>query len=120
MLVTNGLSKLEWKRDAYRDSPLHLTIRYIHKGRFLMGNFTDNGCPGIPLEPEIFEQAENFEVSWVEIEFETRRGWSLITYRCLIIGTNRSISILLTCPNTGLNDFRGLCDQVLAEARVSM
>ena len=102
------------------DSPLHLTIRSIHKGKFLMGNFTDNDCPGIPLEPVIFGQAENFEANWVEIEFETRRGSSLAAYRCLIIGMNRSSSILLTCPNTGLSDCSDLCGQVLAKAKASM
>jgi hypothetical protein len=40
-----------------------------------MGNFsTDNGFPGVPLEPRVFEQVENFEANWVEIEFKTSQG----------------------------------------------
>jgi hypothetical protein len=86
-----------------------------------MGNFsTDNGHPGIPLDPGVFEQAENFKADWVEIEFETPKGSSLITHRCSIIGMNACIYILLTCPNTELKDCRGICGQVLAKAKVEI
>jgi len=73
--LTSGLNDLQWGRDANKLSPRHLTIRSIHRGRFLMGNFsTDNDYPGVPLEPRVFEQVENFEANWVEIKFQTSKG----------------------------------------------
>ena len=79
-----------------------------------MGNFsTDNDYPGIPPEPGVFEQVENFEANWVEIEFQTSKGSSPMTHRCSIIGMNRHIDKLLTCPNTELRDCYNLCAQVL-------
>lgn len=81
-----------------------------------MGNFpTDNDCPGVPLEPRVFEQVENFEAHWVEIEFETVKGSSTMTHCCSIIGMNRRIDKLLTYPNAGLRDCHDLLAQVLKE-----
>jgi hypothetical protein len=54
-----------------------------------MGNFvTVNDYPGIPLEPELLEEAENFEANWVEIEFQTPKGSSPIIRHCSITSIN--------------------------------
>jgi hypothetical protein len=79
-----------------------------------MGNFsTDNDYPGVPLEPRVFEQVENFEANWVEIQFQTSKGPSPMTHHFLIIDMNKRSDKLLTCPNTGLRDCYDLCAQVL-------
>ena len=79
-----------------------------------MGNFsTDNDYPGVPLEPRVFEQVENFEANWVEIEFQTPTGSSPMTHRCSMNGMNRRIDNLLKFPNTGLKECYDICAQVL-------
>ena len=114
ILVTSGLNYLQWGQDANKSSPLHLTIKSVSKGKFLMGNFSsDNGYPGVPLAPRVFEQAENGEANWLEIEFQTSKGSSPMTHRYSIVSKNRCIDKLLTCPCTGLRDCYNLCAQVL-------
>ena len=113
ILVTSGLNYLQWGQDANKPSPVHLTIKSVSKGKFLMGNFSDNGCPGVPLAPRVFEQAENCEANWLEIEFQNSKGSSPMTHRCSIVSMNRCMENLLTCPCTGLTDCYNLCAQVL-------
>jgi hypothetical protein len=79
-----------------------------------MGNFSaENDYPGVPLEPRVFEQVENFEANWVEIEFQTLKGSSLMAHRFSIICIKGK---LLTYPNTGLQDCYDICAQVLKKA----
>ena len=79
-----------------------------------MGNFSiENDYPGVPLEPRVFEQVEDFDANWVEIEFQTPQGSSLMTHRCSTISMNRRIDNLLTHPYIGLKDCYDICAQVL-------
>jgi len=79
-----------------------------------MGNFSiENEYPGVPLEPRVFEQVEDFDANWVEIAFQTPKGSSLMTHRCSTISMNRCIDNLLTYPYLGLKDCYEICAQVL-------
>lgn len=80
----------------------------MHKGKFTIGNFSsDEDYPAIPLDPKVFLEKENFEVHWVEIEFQDAAGMS-----SSYAGYGVPFVISRLIPMVGLTGLNDLCSQL--------
>lgn len=73
--MTNKCCKPHLRQNANRHiSSCHVTFT-AQQGNFFAGNWTsDKHCPGIPLNPEVLADREDFHVDWVELEFRDSNG----------------------------------------------
>ncbi|KAH8812192.1 kinase-like domain-containing protein [Xylogone sp. PMI_703] len=72
--LTNRYNRIDIGLDPKKNkSSLCITFRAVNSN-FRIGNWIDDSCPGIPLDPELMQERESHQVDWVEIHFKDMKA----------------------------------------------
>jgi len=94
----SGLNDVQFGHDSNKKSSnRHITIRSVHKRKFCIGNFSsDKDYPAIPLDPKVLLEKENFQVNWVEIEFQHAAGLKGLNDLCEAVSPTATLGMTFT------------------------